>query len=81
MEKRRRARINQSLALLKTLILDSTKNDVCIQIFLLVDNEPFHTRKFQNFTRSKCVTPSEFSEKINWCEESQFIFSQSYILN
>ncbi|XP_065206574.1 transcription factor HES-1-like [Planococcus citri] len=27
MEKRRRARINQSLALLKTLILDSTKND------------------------------------------------------
>lgn len=31
MEKRRRARINQSLALLKTLILDSTKNDVRIR--------------------------------------------------
>lgn len=34
MEKRRRARINQSLALLKTLILDSTKNDVRIKISL-----------------------------------------------
>lgn len=29
MEKRRRARINQSLAVLKTLILDSAKMEVC----------------------------------------------------
>lgn len=39
MEKRRRARINQSLALLKTLILDSTKNDVRSHNIILVGNE------------------------------------------
>lgn len=33
MEKRRRARINQSLALLKTLILDSTRTEVSYFVF------------------------------------------------
>lgn len=39
MEKRRRARINQSLALLKTLILDSTRTEVyanAVRLFLAV---------------------------------------------
>lgn len=40
MEKRRRARINQSLALLKTLILDSTRTEVNLSKFF---NFSFHS--------------------------------------
>lgn len=42
MEKRRRARINQSLALLKTLILDSTRTEVNPSKFFNFSFYPFH---------------------------------------
>lgn len=54
MEKRRRARINQSLALLKTLILDSTRTEVNLFKFFNFSFYPFHICIFfQNTKHSK----------------------------
>lgn len=54
MEKRRRARINQSLALLKTLILDSTRTEVILFKFFNFSLFPFKSYVFfQNTKHSK----------------------------
>lgn len=56
MEKRRRARINQSLALLKTLILDSTRTEVSYSVLffvILVLTSSFVFSSLQNTKHSK----------------------------
>lgn len=53
MEKRRRARINESLSQLKTLILDALKKDVSGEMLLLF----LLLRKQTTFSATKSETP------------------------